>query len=62
MNSFVVHPQEHGPHPVVPFYMDASGKCEELHDMARRLASAAGPRLAHCRPAPTASKRQLSAW
>jgi carboxymethylenebutenolidase len=40
MNSFVVHPGENGPHPVVLFYMDAPGKREELHDMARRLASA----------------------
>ncbi|HWI80844.1 dienelactone hydrolase family protein [Ramlibacter sp.] len=39
MNSFVVHPQNMGPHPVVLFYMDAPGKREELHDMARRLAS-----------------------
>ena len=39
MNTFVVHPEEHGPHPVVLFYMDAPGKREELHDMARRLAS-----------------------
>lgn len=39
MNSFVVHPQEKGPHPVVLFYMDAPGKREELHDMARRLAT-----------------------
>jgi carboxymethylenebutenolidase len=39
MNSFVVHPQEKGPFPVVLFYMDAPGKREELHDMARRLAS-----------------------
>ena len=39
MNSFVVHPEEHGPHPAVLFYMDAPGKREELHDMARRLAS-----------------------
>jgi dienelactone hydrolase len=35
MNTFVVHPEEHGPHPVVLFYMDAPGKREELHDMAR---------------------------
>ena len=41
MNSFVVHPEEGGPHPVVLFYMDAPGKREELHDMARRLASVA---------------------
>ena len=39
MNSFVVYPEEGGPHPVVLFYMDAPGKREELHDMARRLAS-----------------------
>ncbi len=40
MNSFVVYPPEGGPHPVVLFYMDAPGKREELHDMARRLAGA----------------------
>ena len=40
MNSFVVHPEEGGPHPVVLFYMDAPGKREELHTMARRLAAA----------------------
>ena len=39
MNSFVVHPEEGGPHPVVLFYMDAPGKREELHDMARRIAT-----------------------
>ena len=39
MNSFVVYPEENGPHPVVLFYMDAPGKREELHDMARRLGS-----------------------
>ena len=39
MNSFIVHPEEGGPFPVVLFYMDAPGKREELHDMARRLAS-----------------------
>lgn len=39
MNSFVVHPDEGGPFPVVLFYMDAPGKREELHDMARRLAA-----------------------
>jgi carboxymethylenebutenolidase len=37
MNTFVTHPEEGGPHPVVFFYMDAPGKREELHDMARRL-------------------------
>ncbi len=40
MNSFVVHPEQGGPFPVVLFYMDAPGKREELHDMARRLAGA----------------------
>ena len=39
MNSFVAHPEEGGPFPVVLFYMDAPGKREELHDMARRIAS-----------------------
>ena len=39
MNTFVVCPDEGGPFPVVFFYMDAPGKREELHDMARRLAS-----------------------
>jgi carboxymethylenebutenolidase len=39
MNSFVVHLDAVGPHPVVLFYMDALGKREELHDMARRLAA-----------------------
>jgi len=37
MNTFVTHPEEGGPHPVIFFYMDAPGKREELHDMARRL-------------------------
>ena len=39
INTFVVHPDEGGPHPVVLFYMDAPGKREELHDMARRIAA-----------------------
>ena len=39
MNSFVVHPEEGGPFPVVLFYMDAPGKREELHNMARRIAA-----------------------
>ena len=39
MNTFIVHPDEGGPFPVVFFYMDAPGKREELHDMARRIAS-----------------------
>ena len=39
MNSFVVFPDEGGPFPVVLFYMDAPGKREELHNMARRIAA-----------------------
>jgi carboxymethylenebutenolidase len=39
MNTFVVHPEEGGPFPVVLFYMDAPGKRGELHDMARRIAT-----------------------
>ena len=39
MNTFVVFPEEGGPFPAVLFYMDAPGKREELHDMARRLAA-----------------------
>ncbi|WP_439590630.1 dienelactone hydrolase family protein [Hydrogenophaga sp.] len=39
MNTFVVHPEENGPHPVILFFMDAPGKREELHEMARRLAT-----------------------
>ena len=39
MNTFIVHPETPGPHPVVLFYMDAPGKREELHDMARRIAT-----------------------
>lgn len=37
MNTFVTRPDGDGPHPVVLFYMDAPGKREELHDMARRI-------------------------
>ena len=40
MNTFVTHPEEGGPFPLVIFYMDAPGKREELHDMARRIATA----------------------
>lgn len=39
MQTFIVHPDEHGPHPVVLFLMDAPGMREELHDMCRRIAS-----------------------
>ncbi len=40
MNTFITHPEEGGPHPVVFFYMDAPGWREELRDMARRLGTA----------------------
>ena len=40
MNTFITHPEEEGPHPVVLFLMDAPGKRGELHDMARRLGTA----------------------
>jgi carboxymethylenebutenolidase len=40
MNTFVAHPEEGGPHPVVLFLMDAPGRREELSDMARRLGTA----------------------
>ncbi len=40
MSTFITHPEEDSPHPVVLFLMDAPGKREELHDMARRLGSA----------------------
>ncbi len=39
MVTFVVHPEEQGPHPLVIFFMDAPGMREEIRDMARRLAS-----------------------
>ena len=37
MNTFVTHPEEEGPFPVVLLLMDAIGKREELHDWARRI-------------------------
>lgn len=40
MNTFITHPDEGGPYPVVLFLMDAPGKREELHDMARRIGTA----------------------
>jgi len=40
MNTFIVHPEEDAPHPVVLFLMDAPGMREEIRDMCRRLASA----------------------
>ena len=39
MPTFIVHPEEGGPHPVILFQMDAPGMREELRDMCRRLAS-----------------------
>ena len=39
INTFIVHPDEDGPHPVILFLMDAPGKREELHQMARRIAA-----------------------
>jgi carboxymethylenebutenolidase len=38
MGTFVVHPPEGGPHPLVVFLMDAPGNRPLLHAMARRLA------------------------
>ena len=38
MGTFVVHPSEGGPSPVVLFLMDAPGKRPLLHSMATRLA------------------------
>ena len=37
MDTFVCHPEEGGPFPVVIMYMDAPGIREELRDMARRI-------------------------
>ncbi len=39
MNTFVTRPEGQGPYPLVLFLMDAPGKREELHDMARRISS-----------------------
>jgi carboxymethylenebutenolidase len=39
METFIVRPERGGPHPAVLMLMDAPGIREELHDMARRLAS-----------------------
>lgn len=57
MNSFVVHPEEGGPHPVVLFYMDAPGKREELHDMARRMAA-----VGYCVVLPNLYYRRTRDW
>jgi carboxymethylenebutenolidase len=40
MPTFVVHPERHGPHPIVLVMMDGLGMREALRDQARRLASA----------------------
>ena len=40
MDSFITHPRQGGPFPVVLFYMDSLGVREELRDMARRVAAA----------------------
>src|ERR1700742_2002497 len=37
--TFIVHPDRGGPHPVILFLMDAPAIREELRDMARRLAT-----------------------
>jgi len=39
METFICRPERGGPFPAVMFLMDAPGIREELHDMARRLAS-----------------------
>lgn len=39
METFVVHPDEGGPFPVILFLMDAPGMREELRNMSRRVAS-----------------------
>ncbi len=39
MATFITHPESGGPHPVVLFLIDAPGKREELHDMARRISA-----------------------
>lgn len=39
MNTFITRPDQGGPFPVIVFLMDAPGKREELHDMARRIAT-----------------------
>ena len=39
MPTWIVHPDDAGPFPLVIFYMDALGIREELRDMCRRIAS-----------------------
>jgi carboxymethylenebutenolidase len=40
MKTFIVHPEQEGPHPVVLYLMDAPSIRPALHDMASRLATA----------------------
>jgi carboxymethylenebutenolidase len=37
METFITHPEEHGPFPAVSIYMDVWGVREELYDIARRV-------------------------
>ena len=37
MNTFITRPEADGVYPIILFLMDAPGKREELHDMARRI-------------------------
>ena len=39
METFVTHPEQDGPFPPVILYMDVWGVREELHDLARRIAT-----------------------
>ena len=39
METFVTHPEQDGPFPPVMLYMDVWGVREELHDLARRIAT-----------------------
>lgn len=39
METFICHPERHGPHPAVLLLMDAPGVRDELRNMARRLAT-----------------------
>jgi len=39
METFVTHPERHGPFPAVIVYMDVWGIREELYDIARRIAT-----------------------
>ncbi len=40
LDTFIVRPDEGGPHPAIIIYMDAPGIRQELRDMASRLATA----------------------